>query len=68
VICLLGSSICFEQLCAHPREEYCINTTSGIITLKLSELSKITNITRIHRGCIVHKTLIINDKVLVKSF
>ena len=27
-----------------------------------------TKITRIHRVCIVHKTLIVNDKILVKSF
>jgi len=28
-----------------------MNTTSGIITLKISESSKITKITGIHRGC-----------------
>jgi hypothetical protein len=28
-----------------------MNTVSGIITLKISEWSKITKITRIHRGC-----------------
>ena len=33
IICLFGSSTCFEQLCAHPQEDNCINTTSGIITL-----------------------------------
>jgi hypothetical protein len=43
-----------------------MNTTSGIITLKISEWSKITKITRIHRVSIVHKTLTINDKILVK--
>jgi len=31
-ICL--TSTCFEQLCAHPQEDNCINT-SGIITLRL---------------------------------
>jgi hypothetical protein len=41
-----------EQLCAHPQEDNCINTTSGIITLKISEWSKITKVTRIHHGCI----------------
>jgi len=29
-----------------------MNTASGIITLKISEWSKITKIARIHRGCI----------------
>jgi len=48
---LLESSTCFEQPCAHAQEDDCINTTSGIITLKISEWSKITKITRIHRGC-----------------
>ena len=43
--------MCFEQLCAHPQEDNCMNTTSGIITLKISEWSKITKITRTHRGC-----------------
>jgi hypothetical protein len=33
IICLFESSTCFEQLCAHPQEDNCINTTSGIITL-----------------------------------
>jgi len=33
MICLFESSTCFEQLCAHPQEDNCINTTSGIITL-----------------------------------
>jgi len=45
-----------------------MNTTSGIITLKTIEWSKITKITRMHRSCIVHKTLTINGKILVKSF
>jgi len=64
MICLFESSTCFEQLCAHPQEDNWINTTSGIITLKISDWSKITKITRIHRGCIVHKTLTINYKNL----
>jgi len=34
-----------------------------VITLKTSVWSKITEITRIHSGCIVHKTLTINDKI-----
>jgi len=29
-----------------------MNTTSGIITLKVREWSKITKIARIHRGCV----------------
>jgi hypothetical protein len=33
MICLLESSTCFEQPCAHHQEDNCINTTSGIITL-----------------------------------
>jgi hypothetical protein len=32
MICLFESSTCFEQLCAHPQEDSCINTTSGIIS------------------------------------
>jgi len=68
MIYFFESSACFEQLCAHPQEDNCIDTTSGIITLKISEWSKITKITRIHYGYIVHKTLTINDKILVKSF
>jgi len=48
IICLLESSTCFEQLCAHPEGDNCMNTTSGIITLKISEWSKIIKITRIH--------------------
>ena len=43
----------------------CINTTSGIITLKTIEWSKITKIARAHRNLIVHRTLTINDKILV---
>jgi len=30
MICLFESSTCFEQLCVHPQEDNCINTTSGI--------------------------------------
>jgi len=33
MIHLFKSSTCFEQLCAHPQEDNCINTTSGIITV-----------------------------------
>jgi hypothetical protein len=33
--CLFKSSACFEQLCAHPQENSCIDTTSGIITFVL---------------------------------
>jgi hypothetical protein len=33
IICLFESTTCFEQPCAHPQEDNCINTTSGIITL-----------------------------------
>jgi len=33
IIYLFESSTCFEQLCAHPQEDNCINTSSGIITL-----------------------------------
>jgi hypothetical protein len=32
MICLFESSTCFEQLCAHPQEDNCINTP-GIITV-----------------------------------
>jgi len=32
MICLFESSTCFEQLCAYPQEDNCINTTSAIIT------------------------------------
>jgi len=52
MLCLFESSTCFEQLCAHPQEDNCMDATSGIITLKITEWSKITKITRIHRGCI----------------
>jgi hypothetical protein len=30
IICLFESSTCFEQLCAHPQEDNCIATNSGI--------------------------------------
>jgi len=33
MICLFESSTCFEQLCAHPQEDNCINT---IVFLKMS--------------------------------
>jgi len=42
--------------------------SSGIITLKINEWSKMTEITRIYRGCIIHKTVTIHDIILVKSF
>jgi len=50
IICLFESSTCFEQLCAHHQEDNCITTTSGIITLKTIEWSKITKIARTHRN------------------
>jgi len=50
MICLVESSTCFAQLCAHPQEDNFINTTSGIITLKTIEWSKISKIARIHRN------------------
>jgi hypothetical protein len=34
-IYLFKSSTCFEQLRAHPQEDNCINTASGIITFVL---------------------------------
>jgi len=52
MIRLFESPTRFEQLCAHPQEDSCMNTASGIITLKISEWSKITTVTRIHCGCI----------------
>jgi len=33
MICLYKSSTCFEQLCAHPQGDNCIDTASGIITV-----------------------------------
>jgi uncharacterized protein with PQ loop repeat len=33
IICLFEFSTYFEQIYAHPQEDNCINTTSGIITL-----------------------------------
>jgi hypothetical protein len=45
-----------------------MNTTSCIITLKTSEWSKMTKTARTHRNLIVHKTLTISDKILVKLF
>ena len=65
---LFESFTCFEPLCSHPPEGNCINTTSGIITLKASEWSKITKITKVHPNFIVHKTLTVNDNILVKLF
>ena len=60
MICLFEFSTCFEQLCAYPQEDNCINKTSGIITLKTNEWYTVTKITRIYRSCIVHKPLKIN--------
>jgi hypothetical protein len=34
-MCLFESSTSFEQLYAHPQEDNCINTTSGVVTLVL---------------------------------
>jgi hypothetical protein len=34
MIRLFELSTCFVQLCAHPQEDNCMNTTSGIITLR----------------------------------
>jgi len=59
MICLFESSTCFEQLCAHPQEDNCVNTTSDIITLKISEWSKITKITRIYRGCMQPRYILV---------
>jgi len=36
-----------------------MNTTSGIITLKISEWSNITKITRIHRGCMQPRCILV---------
>jgi len=33
IIYLFESSTCFEQPCAHPQEDNCMNITSSIITL-----------------------------------
>jgi len=33
LICLLHSSTCFEQYCAHLQEDNCISTASGIVTV-----------------------------------
>ena len=41
LIHLLHSSKCFEHYCAHLKEDSCINTTSGIVTLEKSEWSKL---------------------------
>jgi hypothetical protein len=60
IVYLFESSKCFEQLCAHPQEDSCINTTSGVIFLKICDCTKITKVTRIHRGYIGHNTLTVN--------
>ena len=51
-----------ETLCLFSGDN-CINTPSGIITLKTIEGSKITKITRAHINLIVRKTLKINEKI-----
>jgi len=33
MILLFESSTCFEQVCAHPQEDNCMNTTTGIVNL-----------------------------------
>jgi len=52
IICLFESSTFFEQHYAHLQEDNYINTTSGIITLKTIEWSKITKISRTHPNLI----------------
>jgi len=47
MIRLFESSTCFEQIYAHPQEDDCMNKTSGLITLKTNEWSKIIKISRI---------------------
>ena len=37
LIHLLHSSTCFEHYCAHPQEDICIGTASGIVTVETSE-------------------------------
>jgi len=61
------SFTCFEQTRAHHQEVSCINTASGIVTLKTSEWSKIT---KIQFSCIVYNMqlnciLVILDHSLV---
>ena len=34
MICLFESSTCLEQLCAHPQEDNCINTTSVLVAVR----------------------------------
>jgi len=65
IIRLFQSSTWFEQTRAHHQEVSCINTASGIVTLKTSGWSKIT---KIQFSCIVYKTFIGKVKTLVKSF
>jgi hypothetical protein len=50
----------FRKTRALPQEDSRINTTSGIITLKTSEWSKIIKITSIHHSC--------NAMIFVLSF
>jgi hypothetical protein len=42
-----------------------MNTTSGLIVLKINEWSKITKITRIHRGCMQHNLQCDTDKTRI---
>ena len=68
MVCLFESSTCCKQLCAHPQENNCINTTSGIITLKINEwskIAKITRITRIYRGCMQPRYILVILVILV---
>jgi len=61
----IESSTCFEQPCAHHQEDNCINTTSGIITLKTSEWSSGLVILVILDHSLVFR-VIIPDVVLVQ--
>jgi hypothetical protein len=60
----IESSTCFEQPCAHPQEDNCINT-SGIINLKTSEWSSGLVILVILDHSFVFR-LIIPDVVLIQ--
>jgi hypothetical protein len=42
-IYLFESSTCFEQLCAYPQEDSCMNTISGIITSSQPAYRPVTN-------------------------
>ena len=76
---LLWSSTCFEHYMLIIRRLNCIDAASGIVTLKISEWSKITSVTFAakhprccqptgwqHRGCIAaNYTLVILDHSLI---